>query len=445
MKTGKSSRNFLLILAIIVTSCKNEPLTKDNIKVKVETITVKKDKFDDSIKNLGTLCFKSKHNVSSLVSGRLSEIKAKVGDHVKKGQVLGILRNIQLENQKEMYENTLSEAQASLLIAEDNLRTEKLNLEKDIIKLEKLAIQIRQTEAEYEHKKKCYSNSLELYKLGGLSDLSIKEEELNLCQIKTSLDLMKKEFEINSLGFRNEDIENQGYEVPKSKKEKDELLIYINSRKALNVVKQENSRIDSCKKNLLNIENLIEELKIKSTVSGIIASCNFQIGDHVSENESCFVVFDGSNLDAVFYVQEQNVWEYRLNDRIKIAVPSLNESFETAITEISPVADPTSGNFCVKADVSNLKNELKPGMFINCSLPSKQEEYLVVPESCIVYHLSENPFVFYISENHVFSRPVKIIFRKNGLVYLESGLKENDVVIDRPSVMLKEGDPVEIQ
>ena len=430
---------------LLLFSCKDEDSLINRNPVKVEAISVKKEKIENTIKTLGTLSYKSKHNVSSLVSGRLVSLNVKEGDFVNKGQCLGNLRNIQLENQKEMYENNLSEAEASLLIAEDNFRTERLNIEKQMKCLEKLNMQIQQTDKEYEYKKKCFLKSQELYSVGGISESKLCEEEMNLEQLKTSVEVMKKEYEISSVGFRNEDIEKFGYEVPASQKEIKDLIVNINSRQASNAVVQERTRVDSVKKSLLNMELLMDELKIKSTVSGIVATCNFQIGDHVSENETCFVIFDTSNLNAVFYVQEQEIGKYKTNSKLLVAIPSITESFETFVSEISPVADPVTGNFCVKAEICNSNNILKPGMFINCTLLINDLEYLTIPESCLLYDELENPMVLCISNNHVFYRKIKIYCKKNGLLYIEEGLKENDMIVNLPSLMLKEGETVEIQ
>lgn len=426
-------------------SCRDEESLVKGNPIKVETVSVRKEKLENNLKNLGSLSYKSKHSISSLVSGRLVNINVKEGDYVTNGQVLGILRNIQLENQKDMYENNLSEAESSLMIAEDNLRTERLNIEKQMKNLEKLKLQIQQTEREYDHKEKCFCNSIEIFAVGGLSELKLKEEELNLFQLKTSLDLMKKEYEINSIGFRNEDIENFGYEVPESEKEKNDLLLNLNTRQATNAVSQERSRVDSVRKNLMSMETLMEELNVRSTVAGIVATCNFQLGDHVSENETSFVIFDASKLDAVFYVQEQEIEKYSIDNRINILIPSVEASFETAVSEISPVADPVTGNFCVKAEINNRNNELKPGMFVSCNLSMVDPiECLVIPETCLVYGNSENPMVICVSNGHVFYKKIKIQCKKNGMVYVEKGLDEKDLIVDRPSVMLKEGESVDI-
>ena len=69
--------------------------------------------------------------------------------------------------------------------------------------------------------------------------------------------------------------------------------------------------------------------------------------------------------------------------------------------------------------------------------------YLYINDSLTL--LLENPMVLCISNNHVFYRKIKIYCKKNGLLYIEEGLKENDMIVNLPSLMLKEGEAVEIQ
>lgn len=444
------TRSFFIFICILfffsIFSCKKEKETEKKQYGKVEAISVKKDKLKNTWKNIGNLNYKSKHSISSLVNGRLEKIYAKEGEYIYKGKILAQLKNVQLENQKKMYENNLSEAKVSLKIAEDNLYTEKLSIEKNIKSFEKQKLQLNQARIEYEHKKQCYKNNLELQKVGGISDLKIKEEELNLSKLKTSLDIMEKDFEINSIGFRDIDIESHGFKIPSNSKEKEELLISINSKQAYNLIQNEKTKVDTAQKNLMNIENLMEELKIKSAVSGIIGSCNHELGDFISENEPCFVIIDTSILFATFYVQEQDIYKYKIGLPLEITIPSVNETLNTVISEISPVADPVSGNFCVKSLIENEDSYLKPGMFINCSFTdSENKEYYIIPETSLIHYKEDECGVYSIYEDHVFYKNVKVHCKKNGIAYIEDGINENEIIVDKPSVFLREGDKVEVK
>ncbi|WP_407399155.1 efflux RND transporter periplasmic adaptor subunit [Treponema sp.] len=436
---------FLIVLLPIISSCKDDdtPLRKNIIKVEPVSVVVKSLK--ESETNLGTLNYISKHNVSSLVSGRVEKIYAKEGKAVNKGDLLAVLRNIQLENQKEMLENTLSEAESSLRIAEDNLKADCISIEKQIRNLDKLKLQIQQEKVEYEYKRKCHENNLELGELGGISPLRLKEEELQISQLQTSISILEKELEINSIGFRDVDLLNNGYEIPESSINRTELLIDMNTCQGRNLVNSEKSKVDNARKNLASIQNLLDELNIRASVSGIIGASNFQIGDHVDENQTVFIIIDTSCLNGVFYVQEKEVWKYRINDGIQVNVPSLEESLSSFICEISPMADPVSGNFCIKTKITNNDNHLKPGMFISCIRKSDEEKnYLAIPETSVVYKKNEESGVYVISADHVFFKTIQIADKENGFVYLEKGLKENDIIVDHPSVFLREGDAVEI-
>lgn len=435
-----------LLISISFMSCKETKLNVEMVPIKVEAITIKKEILHETLTNLGTLNYKSKHSASSLVSGRLEKIFAKEGQSVKKGQVLAVLKNLQLETQKELYENNLLEAEVSLKAAEDNLRIEKLNLEKQLRSLDKLKLQIKQQNTEWNHKEQCYQKNLELFRIGGLSELKLKEEELNLLQVKTSLDVMEKEFEISSIGFRDWDIENAGFNIPSDPKEKEKLLIEINSMQTANLVKTEKSRLENARKNLMNTENLMEELKIKSSIEGIVGACNFQLGDYIAENETSFIIIDASLLDAVFYVQEHEISRYKINDPLSISVSSLNKNIDAKISEISPMADPTTGNFCLKANVENATNELKPGMFVTCSIDIVEfENTYAIPETCVIYHRDKDAGVFCISKNHAFYKNIQIKGKKNGNVYVLDDLEKNERIINKPPVYLKEGDAIEIQ
>ena len=137
----------------------------------VKTVKVTMQQKENELASFGTITYKTKHDISALVAGSVKQLFIKEGDYVRKNQILAVLRNVQMEIQKEQYENTLSSAKASLAIAEAKLREEQLNIESKLLSIEKKELSIKQEKIEYENAEQTYKNNKELHEIGGITEI----------------------------------------------------------------------------------------------------------------------------------------------------------------------------------------------------------------------------------------------------------------------------------
>ena len=106
-----------LIVTAITVFTVFKKLHKENVKPDNNTIeicSVETEFIDSKIETYGTVTYKTKHDITSLVSGNVIEKKVKEGDFVKRGQILYVLKNVELEIQSAQYQNSLTSAKAIL-------------------------------------------------------------------------------------------------------------------------------------------------------------------------------------------------------------------------------------------------------------------------------------------------------------------------------------------
>ncbi len=436
----------MLIFCSILCSCrtkssKNSQTQNDFRRV----ITVKAEKMakETQLTSFGTVSYKSKHDISSLVEGSVKQIYVKEGDFVRNGQRLALLRNIQLETQKEQCENALDSAKASLAVAESDLREQERAIESRILSIEKQTLSIKQQQIEYENAQVNHENNKQLHELGGVTDLAIKSEELSLQAQKTQIEIAQKELEISKLGLQDQDIINEGFEIPEDKTERQKILVKINTKSAAAQVMSAKASVSNAEKNLQSVNRMIEELTVKAGVSGIIGTKNFEEGEYVAANTAIFTVLNTSSVYAVFSIQEKDIEKYNTGTKVLISLPSLNKEFTTLISEISPYADPQSGNFSVKALIQNPSNEIKPGIFVKSTVIKQSPDYFVVlPETAVIQGKDNSFSVYSVKNNLAVILDVKVDFIEDGKAWISNGLKEGTIVIDKPSPFLKEGEHV---
>lgn len=434
----------ILLFSLFFFSCnKNE--SKEIIEIfKVRTISPEETVLENKLRSIGSISYRSKHNVSCSVEGNVEKICVKEGDFVKKGQLLGRLKNIQLEIQKEQCENNLDEARASLLIAEAKLRDDILLVKSRLLSMDKQKLSIHQQELEYEEACAQQEKNEKLFSIGGLTRNSFKQQELKISAMRAALDVAQKDYEIASLGLRDEDIVSYGNIIPESYESKEKILLEINTMSSVANVRSEKSRVNNAEKNLFSIRRLIDELDLKASVDGIVGSVGYETGEHVEVNNTVFTLIDVSSVNVVFYVQENDISSYKVDGLLSVEIPSVNKTVETRISEISPLADPLTGNFWVKASLVNENNEFKPGMFVKIDMDkSVKEKFLSLPETAVIFNNSEKAYVFVVAKSVAVLKDISIKTKENGKVFIEDGIEKDEKVIDRPSPFLKEGDRVE--
>ncbi|WP_191017566.1 efflux RND transporter periplasmic adaptor subunit [Treponema zioleckii] len=409
----------------------------------VKAITVEEKLLNDELNGFGTIAYKSKNDVTVQVAGVITEFKVKEGDYVKKGDVLAVLKNIQLEIQKEQYESNLDSAKASLQLIRTELNEQILSIESRLLSIDKAKLNIKQKEQELEFQEKNYENQKILYEVGGVTDSSLNQLKINLDSLKTDIEMLKKELEILSLGLRDEDLRNNNITPSSDAKIRKQQIIELNLKSKRAEISRAESSVKAASQQLKSANKMLEELKIKAPVAGVIGQNYYENGEYIEANQKLTTLIDISTVYALMHIQEQDMVNFSKGTSVLITVPSLNQEYKSSISEISPIADSASGNFSVKAMLTNTEAVIKPGMFLKCSIQRKNpKSYPVILETCAVSVSENSAKVFAVVNGFAVEKIVKIVALKDGYMWCDNSIKAGDIIIDNPSPFLKEGQKV---
>jgi membrane fusion protein (multidrug efflux system) len=102
------------------------------------------------------------------------------------------------------------------------------------------------------------------------------------------------------------------------------------------------------------------------------------------------------------------------------------ETFRGQISRISPAVASETRTFLVEALIPNPQGRLKPGFFIQASIPSSLEEkVLVVPETAVSYRYGVYK-VFVLKGDRVEEREIKTGTHQQGRIEVIEGLQRGD-------------------
>jgi multidrug efflux pump subunit AcrA (membrane-fusion protein) len=401
---------------------------------------------DNNLNSFGIINYKAKNDITAKVEGIISVLNVKEGTVVQRGEQLAVLRNVQLEIQRDQYENTYDSAKAALFMVQTKMQEARLGVEGRLLNIDKNRLILAQQELELEDAYNTLEGRKGLHGIGGVTDASLRGIELSVRAKESEIAVLKMDIEIARLGLRDTDLINAGYRIATTVEEKLRQFIELNTRTIVAEIQSAEANVRNAEKSMDAVQKLYDELTIRSTVSGVVGALYFENGEHVPQNEKIATIMDISSVYAVFYIQEQDIVNFIHETPLTIEIPSLNRFFKAKIDEISPVADPQSGNFSIKAEIPNEGLSIKPGMFIKCAIPRMQDtSYPAIPETALLKTNGTGGSVFCIVNGVAILKQIQIQAQKDGMVWVSSGLIAGDVVIDKPSPFLKEGEYVENQ
>jgi RND family efflux transporter MFP subunit len=125
------------------------------------------------------------------------------------------------------------------------------------------------------------------------------------------------------------------------------------------------------------------------------------------------------------------------------------ETFQGKISRINPAVSQDSRTFEAEALLQNADGRLKPGFFVQASLPSKREDKAIfVPEQAVNYRYGVYK-VFLLNGNRVSERQIhpagQTEDERGRRFEVAEGLKAGDRVAAAVSGTLREGDIVQEQ
>lgn len=435
------------VLASVLNSCAPQTEKPEVGTQKVHLAAIHTLTRSAEVASFGSLAFVGKADLSTQVEGTVVQPIPDEGTRVAPGQTILVLENIQLQIQKHQAQKEIQTAQASLELSKAKLWEARSQFETRRLTLEKTQKSITQKQLELEDAEKTLKGKEKLYTLEGISEQDLSSLRVKVSSLKTDLQALESDLASQKIGLRDKDILAFGLKVPSDPDEKEKLFLLINTTTAEAEVHAAEVSLAKAQDSLSSIELLESELTLRSPLEGVIGARYVERGEHVAANTKAATVFDGGTIDAVVKVREEEGLQLSPGLSAKLWIDALgSDPLPGRVRIVSPLVDPTSGQFTVKVKVDSHDKRLKPGLFVRVVIPyGAPRKQLMVPLTALVEKRNEDGTVFSVVNRRLILRKVKLGPEEKGEVPVLEGLAENDQVVDSPSPLLKEADRVEIQ
>jgi membrane fusion protein, multidrug efflux system len=193
------------------------------------------------------------------------------------------------------------------------------------------------------------------------------------------------------------------------------------------------------------VENLKVQLSfcfIRAPISGRISQASVKVGNFARSAD--LVPIATINQIAPIYVtfmaSQRNLPDIRVamaegEAAVEAVIPGESRTAAGRVSMIENAVDPTTGLVTVRATMPNDDELLWPGTLVTARLTLRTEEAIVVP-SLAVQGSQQGNFVYVVKDNVAIVTPVQVARSLGAETVIESGLKEDDVVVTDGHLLL---------
>ncbi len=416
--------------------------------VTVKVLVAKKELLTPEVRSFGSISYRSKADIATTVDGIVKTLSVDEGDHVKAGQLLAQLENVQLAIRKSQAESQLLAAQAAVELARARLWEGRQQIEARLLSLRKTQLSIDQQKRERDDLRVTLDSREKLFKVDGISEEQLQSLRLQYQSAETACEGLLTDYAINSIGLRDQDIVAAGQAVPARDTERTALLVTINTQTLQAQLDSAMADLQTTKSDLQAADALVEEMAILSPVAGIVGVRQCGVGERLRTGDKLFTIIDDAQVYAVFLVAETRAMGLSEGMPVQVEVPALgNRLYRSTVSIVSPLLDPQSGNLTVRALLPNRGGGLKPGLFIRVKVQTEETRpAILLPSSAIVGRNGKDGSVYIVRDGRCFRSPVVLRLdseiQASGKLEVESGIVAGDQVVDEPSPVLQDGGEV---
>jgi len=429
------------LTAGFLSACAKQPPSAEERKVRGAAAVIRE--VQDEASGFGSLSFLTKIDVTAPQEAVIRKLFFREGDSVKKGEILLLLENPQINLAVERAENNYSQALAACNLTDTRLTEGKHGAEAQLLSLEKAEAEISVAKRRWEENKRKHQNQETLFEAGGIQPEAILVSRFSLDTELEQIRLMEKEIEIRKVGMRDQDLEKAGFSFPLGEEERIDALVSIITAGLKAERDAAYARLDAAEKELSSAKIALEELRVRCPASGMVGARYLEEGERVRPQDKILSLMDTASHYAIFPVREKDAMRIEKGMKAGVLMDGTGENRDGVVDLVYPQADSQSLSFLVRVllsdDDAGGAAKLKPGMFARVTVVlGPPRKAVFIPESAIFNQKNNEGSVFVINGSVLAERKITL-GQPQGEEREITGVNPGDMAVIRPAPDLKEG------
>lgn len=210
---------------------------------------------------------------------------------------------------------------------------------------------------------------------------------------------------------------------------------------------QDVANLAAANANVQRLKQLESFKRIVAPFAGVVTQRNVDVGDLIDAGSGASrALFAMAQSDPLrVYVQLPQAYAQNVKQGQDVIVTQAElpgQQFHGSIANISGAIDVPTRSLQIEVRLPNPDNKLRPGAYVQVSLPAAVRAPLLVPGNALLFR-SEGPRVAVVDQNgNVNLRKIVIAQDLGQSLEIESGIESSDKIIINPSDSIADGDHV---
>jgi HlyD family secretion protein len=335
--------------------------------VTVQTGKVVKQDLTSLVTASGEIKPKNYINIGANAIGSITELLVKEGAHVRKGQLLAKIEDVQPEADVQAQKANISGAEADSSAAEAGLKASDENIK--------------------------------------TMQAAIEKDKADLARMKSELDRAESLFKEQLLAKQDFELRRYTYEAQQSAVRQSEARVIQARAQRDQVAAQLSStqrRVTMAKANLIRFNDLLQKHNSYAPLDGVVTNLPVRVGETVVpglQNQNGTIIMtiaDMSLITAEVKVDETDIVSVRLGQQVDVTIDAIpNKTFKGHVTEIgntailrssgvaasqSAISSQEAKDFKVVVALDNPPDEIRPGLSCTAKITTAtRQNVLTIP------------------------------------------------------------------
>lgn len=371
---------FLLISLLGLVGCGEKPKEVEK-PIAVSVQMAKGGEIKNTNTFSGTTKVKEETSVTVEIGGTVQEIYVALGQEVKKGDKLLIIKGDDAQN-------GVKQAQAALDLAKASYTNSKYSLGENL----------KTAQRAYDEAKRSHDNDIQLYQAEAISQDAYKKSEDDFNKSKQSLEMAQKSYETAN-GMSTAELEDL-------------------AEKQLN---QAQVAYEIAASNL-------NKLTLTAPVDGIITAKNFDANEMISQQQPAFVISSPSILQIDLKVTQIDLSKFTVGQEVDVTID--NKAVKGIVKYVPSVVNATTSLYDVEILVDNSQGNFKAGMSADVEISiEKQEQAVTIPKKAIFEQDGKKYIYIANSDNIAVKTEITTGIETSTTMEIKSGISKDDTVV----------------
>lgn len=210
-----------------------------------------------------------------------------------------------------------------------------------------------------------------------------------------------------------------------------------------------NAKVQMARQQMNEVNAMLSYTNIRAPFSGVVTQKMMDEGSMANPGMPILTIEQNGELQIVASVPENYIQYVKVGDIAKIELKSLGATIDGKVSELSPSAFRTGGQYSVKLSIdAKDKENIRSGMYANVLIPNKTGEDLtskiMVDKNSIVYRDQLTGVYVIDDQNQANLRWIRLGKSIGNQIEVLSGLSQNDRIVSKAEGKLYNGVKVSV-